>query len=234
MTEHSLVQQLEAAYLRARSQDVTLEARLRLIADEVRAASAEFAAAVDGFVGRLERARAGEGAPQVGEPMPPFLLPDDEGRLVGLDELLAVSPVAISFHRGHWCPYCRLAVSALAEIQDRTAPARLVSISAETQEYTRRLRAETGARFPMLMDFANGYALSLNLAIWVDEAMSALIAGAGWDVPRYQGHEGWILPIPSVFVVGQDGIIAARHVDPDYRRRMDKEDILAAIRGLAS
>jgi peroxiredoxin len=76
--------------------------------------------------------------------------------------------------------------------------------------------------------------LSLNLAIWVDDAMSSLIAGAGWDIPSYQGTSGWILPIPSVFVVGQDGLIKARHVDADYRRRMEPAEMskaaLAAMR----
>jgi peroxiredoxin len=81
-----------------------------------------------------------------------------------------------------------------------------------------------------LTDFGNGYALSLNLAVWVDDAMSSLIAAAGWDVPKYQGSEGWIVPIPSVFIVGQDGLIKARHVDPDYRRRLALDDLRAAAK----
>ncbi len=56
-----------------------------------------------------------------------------------------------------------------------------------------------------------------------------MIAGAGWDVPAYQGGGPWVLPVPSVFVVGQDGIITARHVDPDYRRRMELDDLLCAL-----
>jgi hypothetical protein len=32
-------------------------------------------------------------------------------------------------------------------------------------------------------------------------------------------------------VVGTDGIIRARFVDPDYRNRMAIEDLLAALRG---
>ena len=135
----------------------------------------------------------------------------------------------IAFHRGHWCPYCRLNAVALAEVQDKLGPTRIVAISAERQAFTRTIKAEAGARFPFLTDFGNGYALSLNLAIWVDEKMCAMIAGAGWDVPTYQGQAPWVLPIPSVFVVGMDGVIRARHVDPDYRRRMEMEDLRAAV-----
>ena len=40
-----------------------------------------FTEIADAFVRRLDRAKAGDGAPRVGEPFPPFLLPDQDGRL---------------------------------------------------------------------------------------------------------------------------------------------------------
>jgi peroxiredoxin len=39
-----------------------------------------------------------------------------------------------------------------------------------------------------------------------------------------------MLPIPATFIVGTDGIVGARFVDPDYRMRMAIEDMLAALR----
>jgi len=75
----------------------------------------------------------------------------------------------------------------------------------------------------------NGYALSLNLAIWVGAEMQKLMADLQ-DLPAYQGNSSWMLPIPATFVVGQDGRVKARFVDPDYRKRMAIEDPLAAIR----
>jgi peroxiredoxin len=225
-----LVAALEQAFQDVRHNDVPLAERLGYVADQVRSLSTLFAEAVDTFVGRLERSGAGDDAPQVGEPMPGFLLPDDEGQFVSLAKLLETAPVAIAFHRGHWCPYCRLNAGGLAEVQDDLKPVQIVAISAETQQFTREIKAEAGADFPFLTDFGNGYALSLGIAVWVDDAMSSLIAGAGWDVPYYQGHDGWILPIPSVFVVGQDGLIKARHVDPDYRRRLELDDLRAAAK----
>jgi peroxiredoxin len=226
---HPLVAALEDAFQQVRGRDLSLGERLKFIADCVRETGPTFMAAVDKFVDRLEAANAGSTAPQVGEIMPGFCLPDHDGRLVRLDELLAESPVVIAFHRGHWCTYCRLNMVGLAEIEEAAKPARIVVISSETAEYTRSLREESGAHFPFLSDVGGGYALSNDLAIWVDEAMASMIEGAGWDVPRYQGGSPWVLPVPSVFVVGQDGIIAARHVDPDYRRRMELDDLLSAI-----
>jgi peroxiredoxin len=39
-----------------------------------------------------------------------------------------------------------------------------------------------------------------------------------------------MLPIPATFIIGTDGIICARFIDPDYRVRMAIEDLLAALR----
>jgi len=39
-----------------------------------------------------------------------------------------------------------------------------------------------------------------------------------------------VLPIPATFVVGRDGMIKARFVDPDFRRRMAIEDLLIALK----
>jgi peroxiredoxin len=39
-----------------------------------------------------------------------------------------------------------------------------------------------------------------------------------------------MLPIPATFIVGTDGRVAARFVDPDYRKRMAIEDMLASLR----
>lgn len=219
---------LERAFQEARYLDVPLNERLKHVSQKVGAISPSFEAAVDALVERLERANAGAEAPQIGEPMPGFMLPDDQGRLVSLEKMLETGPVVIAFHRGHWCPYCRLNAHGLAEIQDAIKPVQIVAISAETQAYTCAIKSEAGANFPFLTDIANGYALSLNLAIWIDDRFAAMIEATGYDIPKYHGTAGWIMPIPSVFVVARDGLITARHVDPDYRRRFDLDDLRAA------
>lgn len=49
----------------------------------------------------------------------------------------------------------------------------------------------------------------------------------GRRLPDYQGNDA---PIPATFVVGRDGIIKRSFVDPDFRRRMDLDDLLSALR----
>jgi peroxiredoxin len=60
--------------------------------------------------------------------------------------------------------------------------------------------------------------------------MQSLMPKAGVDLPLYQGNESWMLPIPATFVVGTDGVIKTRHVDPDYRKRIEIDDLLDALK----
>ncbi len=232
MSANALVAALEDAVQQAREMDAPLNERLTVIADAVRSLSTLFAETVDRMVTRLQQTGAGDTAPNLGEQMPPFMLPDDTGRLVDLNQILSRGPVAISFNRGHWCPYCRINALALSEVQKqvRDAGAQIVAITPERRRFTAALKNEAHAPFPILTDMDNGYAMSINLAIWVSAEMETLIAGAGWDVPSYQGNSTWMLPIPATFVVGTDGRIVARNVDPDYRRRMDIDELLAALK----
>jgi hypothetical protein len=75
----------------------------------------------------------------------------------------------------------------------------------------------------------NGYALSLNLTIWVGAELQKMLEQRV-NIPAFQGNSSWMLPIPATFVVGGDGLIRARFIDPDYRKRMTISDMLAAMR----
>ncbi len=232
MTTGSLVEKIETALAEVRVMDAPLAAKLDHVAACVRELSPAFAEAVDRFLDRLRASAAGTGAPKPGDPMPDFLLPDETGRLLGLDAILAEGPVAIVFNRGHWCPYCRINTDAIVAAQNLVADEgrRIVAIMPERQRYSRLLKAESHAGFPILTDTDNGYALALGLVVWVSDEMRAMIAAAGWDIAAYQGNDAWMLPIPATFVVGTDGRITERFVDPDYRKRMAVEDLLAALR----
>ena len=222
---------LDDAFRRVRDLDVSLQEQLHAFAETVKRERPEFAAAVDRLIQRLRQYGAGESAPQIGESMPPFVLPDDAGQMVSLDELLNRGPVAVTFHRGHWCPYCRININALVEAH-RELPAsggQIVAIMPDLQKFVAELKAQSNVPFPILTDMDNGYALSLNLTIWVGAEVQKMMEGRR-DLPTFQGNSSWMLPIPATFVVGRDGLIRASFIDPDYRNRMMISDMLGAMR----
>ena len=222
---------LRQAFLRCRDMEGTLGEQLEAYAAAGREIFPAYSDAVDRLVARIHENGGGENAPHPGDIMPPFVLPDEAGRLVSLPSLLEQGPLAVMFFRGHWCPYCRLNVRAVIEAGDRikSAGGHVVGIMPETQAFAGKFKSDSGAPFPVLTDLDNGYALSLNLAIWLGSEIQQLLSPMQ-DMPRFHGNDGWVLPIPATFVVGRDGLVKARFVDPDFRKRMAVDDLIAALR----
>ncbi|MDX2317348.1 MAG: peroxiredoxin-like family protein [Hyphomicrobiaceae bacterium] len=225
---------VEDAFVYCRDMDASLNERLDIFSEASRALRPEGQEAIDHMVERLSAYEAGALAPGPGDIMPPFALPDETGRVVTLDSLLAKGPVAVTFHRGHWCPYCRINTRVLADVHERIIAegASLVAILPEREQFAAGLSAEAKLHYPILCDLDNGYALSINLAIYVGAELQEMMTASGYDLPRYQGNNAWLLPIPATFVIGQDGRVVERFIDPDYRKRMAEDDLLAALRNV--
>jgi peroxiredoxin len=226
-----VVTDMKEAFQQARDLDGSMSERLDVFANAARKMHPEDAATVDRLVARLHEHHAGENAPKPSEIMPPFTLPDENGHLVSLKDLLAHGPTVVTFHRGHWCPYCRISINTLAKAQSRIEAlgARMVAIVPDRQPFAVEMKADSHVGFPILTDMDNGYAMSLNLAIWVGGEMEEFMTRIGRKLPAYQGNDSWLLPIPATFVVGRDGRVRSRFVDPDYRKRMAIEDLIEVL-----
>ncbi len=225
-------QSVEEAFRYCADMDAPLVERLDAFSQATRYLLPGYQEAADRIATRLTDYGACRGAPKPGDAMPGFALPDEKGHLVNLDGLLGAGPLAMTFHRGHWCPYCRINTKALAEAQEEIAAegGQIVAIMPDRQKYASAFKTEAKARYRVLTDVDNGYALSLNLAIWLGDEMNQILMEGGRKVSDYQGNDTWFFPVPATFVVGADGRVTDRFIDPDYRKRMGVEDLLAALR----
>ena len=219
------------ALAEARAMEGPLSAKLAHYAVQMRALAGPVAVAYDRLVARVTAGEVGIYAPTVGQQLASFLLPSDDGHLIHSADLLARAPTIISFNRGHWCPFCRLEVGALAGAAadvDRLG-GQILSITPEPAALNKRLRADTGAPFTFLSDLDNAYALELGLVMRVDDQLRDLFVARGLDLAKFHANDHRLLPVPATFVVGRDGIIHGRFIDPDFRRRAAIDDILAAL-----
>lgn len=87
--------------------------------------------------------------------------------------------------------------------------------------------------FDVLSDVSNQVIKQYGLCFVVDESMRPLYLQWGIDVPQANGDETYELPIPATYVIDQQGIIRAAHVDKNYINRMDPEDIVLALKALS-
>ena len=212
----------------------SLGARLSAYQQQSRSRRPDFARAYDDLVGRLSSLDRGEVGPRVGEPMPAFHLPDESGRLTSLASMLQAGPAVISINRGHWCPYCKMELRALAAIYGdiRRLGASVVSIMPDTARFTGEYIAGNELPFPVLSDMDLGYSLSLGLIFWVGPEVLRLYAEVGIELEKYQGNQSQFLPMAAKFIVGRDGRVKARQVNVEFRERMEPEAILAALQDL--
>ena len=210
-----------------------LSVRLSAITTVLRAYDTPVSIAYDELIAKLSKVQAGSSAPAIGSTLPSFMLPDQDGKLVILDELLKDGPLVVSFNRGHWCPYCDLELSSFVAAREELSSmgATVVSIMPERLEHLLNLQLRHGTFVRYLSDMDNGYALQLGLAIWVGERVQNCLLADGLDLQRFQDNSTWFLPIPATFVVGRNGIIRGRFVDPDFRNRMVMDDIIKSLQG---
>ena len=227
----SLEEALTEAFGKADALDAPLDARLRFYLGESRKLLPDLETTYDQLVARIRNNGADMFVPAVGEKLPDFLMTDSEGRLVDLASLTAPGPVVLSFNRGPWCDYCGLELHALARAYPEIVAAGgdVVSIVPETGRYARVLKESRGVPFRVLTDLDLGYALTLGLVFWVGDKIKETYRQFGIDLERFQGHGGWLLPIPATLVVGKDSRVKARFVDPDFRHRLGIEPILQAV-----
>lgn len=187
---------------------------------------------VGGSFEKLHASSVASNAISTGDAVPDFELPNARGKTVRLYQVLGNGPVVLSFYRGGWCPFCNLELQALQarlpEIQ--ALGANLIAVSPETPDHSLTTAEKHGLGFEVLSDVGNNTARAFGLIFTVYEEMRPLYLKWGLDVPACNGDDSWELPVPATYVIDTGGFVRAAHVEKDYTRRMEPEQIVAALR----
>jgi peroxiredoxin len=225
---------VSATRCEAEDPKLPLSSRLSAYREESGKRRPDIAKAYNELVERLNVLDRGEIGPQLGQSMPEFSLPDEQGQLVSLSSLLRSGPVIVSINRGHWCPYCKLELRSLAAIHDdiQRLGARVISIMPDSARFTVGYVVQNELPFPVLSDIDLGYSLSLGLVFWVGAEIQQLYRDVGIELEKYHGNQGCFLPMAAKFIVGRDGLVKARQVNLEFRERMEPEAILAVLQEL--
>ncbi len=204
-----------------------IEAQRRTMSDEVRIAYEVSVAELhgSGFTAQVLG---------LGDRFPDMVLPNAEGDLVAIAELLRRGPVVVTFFRGIWCPYCRLMLDALVAALPalEAAGASLVGITPETGGLALRTKQNHGAAFEVLSDVDCGLGLGCGVVFRTPDIYRRLLLKYGNDLADRHGNDAWFLPLPAVFVLDRAGIVRWRFVSADFTEQAEPADILTALRDL--
>lgn len=167
---------------------------------------------------------------------PDFALPNADGEMRKLSELLQNGPVILTFYRGGWCPYCNDQLYALQQIlpEFEELGAQLVAVSPEKPESAQDTALKDGLTFEVLSDEGNKVSRLYDL-LWTvpqnqrKEFSSWLKGTTGKTLAEFNGVDNFELPIPATFVIAADGTVVYIFKDTDYKKRAKPDDILKAL-----
>ena len=200
----------------------------------LRTAPAGRPALYEAKIEELRTSFALEAAAGLGSIAPDFRLPDVKGNLVSLSDLLLDGPVVVTFYRGGWCPYCNIQLRAYQAALPQMAAlgARLVAISPQLPDQSLSTAQADELTFHVLSDVGNQAARRFGLVYALPEELRAALRSNNKALPGINGDESWELPVPATYVIARDGRIVLAYIEVDYRKRLEPEAILDALRPL--
>ncbi len=160
---------------------------------------------------------------------------DQHKQRFDLAKVIATKPLIVTFYRGGWCPYCNLELRAYQNLLDdiHIAGAELIAVSPELPDHSLSTAEKNALTFTVLSDVGSGLAAALGIRFSLSEKVRPFYEKAGHALPQRNGDGSWTLPIPATFVIDRSGIIKASFIEPDYRKRLEPTEALAALRGMA-
>lgn len=179
-------------------------------------------------------------APCQGLPMgtmaPDFILRNQDGAEVSLQESRQSGPVVLKFIRGSWCPFCNLDVAALKTIVPQLTELRATVLVINPQRPDRGLELQSKHQFEfdVLSDEQQHVLRSYALQFSVPEKVREVYKKFGFNLPEHTADGSWNLPVPATYIIDRDGFIRARHFDLDYLNRMEPLAILDSVQYLTT
>ncbi len=116
----------------------------------------------------------------------------------------------------------------MPEIEARGS--KLFAIAPEKIEICREFKAASGLKFELLSDSNNEVAAMYDLVYELPTAAKETLASFGTDVGVVNGNGSWEVPVTATYVIGKDQRIMLADCGPDYRKRLEPETVLAALK----
>jgi len=179
---------------------------------------------------------------KVGQSAPRFVVRTIDNEVFEFDPRNLDRPVvAISF-RGGWCPFCNMHLSELKDVVSEIdalgvdvlflsgdRPDLLYkSLSRETQDEI------AGLDYRILSDADAQAAIAFGIAFKASQSTIDRRNQKVEDIVDSSMLRHGVLPVPSVFAIDREGMIAFAHSDPNFKVRLPADELLRVVSELAA
>jgi peroxiredoxin len=164
----------------------------------------------------------------IGEKIPNITLLSTAGKQETLATITGGKPSILLFYRGGWCPFCNKHLSEIETIQDkiRELGYQLIAISPDAPTKLIASGEKNKLKYDLYSDGNGEVARAMGIAFKASERSLGMLS-------EYSaGQNTGFLPVPSVFVINPDGIIAFEYINPDYKVRISAKLLLAVLENL--
>ncbi|MCF6299605.1 MAG: AhpC/TSA family protein [Proteobacteria bacterium] len=171
-----------------------------------------------------------------GMKIPLIIAKNASGETITLDAENLDKPFVINFYRGGWCPYCNTHLSEM-----RHAEKALVKLGFDVffvspdkpEILTKSLKDKELKKdidYQLLSDASMEISKAFGIAFKVNDAMVEKYKNWNIDLEIASGYDHHLLPAPSTYLVGENGVIQFQYTNPDYSIRLDPSILLAAAK----
>jgi peroxiredoxin len=179
---------------------------------------------------------------QVGESAPRFIVQTVDHKPVEFDPRNLERPALVIAFRGGWCPFCNMHLSELRKvIEDVDAlDIDVLFLSGDRPELLyRSLKRETlediaNLNYQILSDADAQAAIAFGIAFKVSQKTIDRRNEKGQDIVESSMLRHGLLPVPSVFAIDRNGVIAFAYSNPDYKVRLPADKLLQVATELAA
>ena len=169
---------------------------------------------------------------KIGAEIPDAIIKTLDHKEISIREIIDGKKSIIIFYRGGWCPYCNLHLSDLQNVENDLVKLgyKLIAISMDKPENLIATVDKHTLKYDLYSDSEAEVCKAFGIAFKVEDEYVNKLKEFGMDIEVSSGKNHHILPVPSVFIVDDKGIIKFEYVNPDYKERISGKLLLEAAR----
>ena len=115
----------------------------------------------------------------------------------------------------------------------RELGASVLAVSPQTIESSLQTMERNQISFDVLSDSGNKLARQFGIVFQLPTELRPIYASFGINLPSVNGDDSFELPLTATYVIDQNQKIRFAFVDADYTKRMEPEEIVAALRKIS-
>jgi peroxiredoxin len=164
----------------------------------------------------------------VGEKIPDVTLKNSSNESVNLLQKISEKKTVLVFFRGGWCPYCNKQLGDLQSVEAEILQSgyQIIAISPDSPQSLMANTEKNNLTYTLYSDSDLNVSKLFGLVFKAPQAYETTLAKAS------ENMNSQLLPVPSIFILDQQGIIKFEYINPNFKERMSGKMLSSVVKSL--